>query len=240
MALLFATVIISQFSGIAHNENGDVLFKEHYTVEKEGNKVHRVETIFECPKGNRLASLISKFSSHPHLPDTNYSRKESSHGAKVHGRTIQLYNDDKTKVKQIEPEMVAGHGFYFFLLDHLDDLIGGKKKRLSFLQPDRLSAFDFRLSAALLPTNSDHVSVKMEMNNAFLRAMIPAMHFVINRKTRSLVEYKGFDGFARIVGRRKEITVRYTEPVEQTLLHAPGLATCQSPPCHAPSPPPES
>jgi hypothetical protein len=216
MIAILAATLISQFTGEALDEKGQFLFSEQYVVEKTDGKITRVQTIFKDEKDEEVAMLTSHFSTHPHLPNTSYKRAALSYGAKLVGPMVEVYNETKKSLKskktRFKPEMVAGHGFYFFILDHLESLIAGNEEKIDLLQPDKLTSYHFRARGTVDPKNEQHAVIKMEPKNPLIRALIPAMVFTIDRKEKCLVAYSGIDGFAMMVDKKTPISITYTQP----------------------------
>lgn len=213
LSILAATVI---FSGEALNNEGKCIFKENYAITRNEGRVTEVTTTYTTPEGRLIATLTSQFDTHPHLPKTHYKRSALEYGATPCGPLLQIYRESKkmfeSKEMRATPKMVAGHGFYFFILDHLESLVAGATETISLVQPDRLTSHAFRISAKIDRENPQLALVKMELKNPLLRPLVPHMELVIDRTTKTLLSYSGIDGFAMVVDKRHPITIEYSSP----------------------------
>lgn len=212
----------STFSGNAYNENNQLLFKEEYILEKEGDKILSVLTRFISPQGTLLAEMSSTFSNNNHLPVVLFTKNDPLHsyGTRFLDQAIELFKTTASQVKKhktlsIQDNMVAGHGFYFFILSKLDSLLAGKPQQLVFLQPNRLNFYTFNIKATPVTEKPSLVKVSLSIDSRLLKAFVPDIHLVMDRKTGALISYEGLSGFfTHDDGSLKKISVSYTEPVQ--------------------------
>ena len=208
----------STFSGAAYNERHEHLFTEEYTIEQEGSKILNVTTRFLSPQGTLIAEMSSSFPHNNHLAVVHFAKKEESntYGTLLLDNTIELFTTTaaqlrKQKTIPITDNMVSGHGFYFYILEHLDALLAGEKRQLVFLQPNRLSFYTFNMKA--LPQQDHLVKVILTIDSRLLKAFVPEIILVIDRRTNTLISYEGLSGFlAPEEGALKKISVTYTTP----------------------------
>lgn len=208
---------ISVFSGIAYNEHKEHIFTEEYSIEKDQNKILSVKTRFLSPKGELLAEMSSDFQGKGYLPEVNFTKKEKtfSYGTTLLEKSIELFKSTssqifKKKTLPIKDNMVAGHGFYFFILDKLDVLLAGETMQMIFLQPNRLNIYTFNAKASKEPQSEDLIRIHLTIDNRFLKAFVPEIQLVIDHKTKTLVSYEGLSGFLSEDSSLKTISVQYT------------------------------
>lgn len=208
---------ISTFSGIAYNEHHEHVFTEEYSIEKNQNKILNVKTRFLSPKGDLLAEMSSDFSHAGYLPEVNFKKKdkELSYGTTFLEKSIELFKSSssqvlKRKTLSIKDNMVAGHGFYFYILDKLDVLLTGSSMQMIFLQPNRLNIYTFNVKASKEPLSDHLIRVHLTIDNRFLKAFVPEIQLVIDQTTNSLVSYEGLSGFLSEDASLKKISVKYT------------------------------
>jgi hypothetical protein len=208
---------ISTFSGSAYNEKNQHLFTEEYVIEKEGNKILSVKTRFLSPEGSLLAEMSSDFPEHIYVPQVRFAQTNHvfNYGTTVLEKSIQLFKSSasqliKRKTVPLKHNMVAGHGFYFYILDQLNILLAGKPLQMIFVQPNRLSTYTFNVTA--LQESPELVNVKLTMDNSILKALTPEIHLTINPITKTLLSYKGLSGFFADDHSLKKIHVNYTTP----------------------------
>jgi hypothetical protein len=213
----FLQAELCSFSGKAFDAKGQLLFQEEYVVEKQGDKIQKVQTQFLSPKGDKLGLMSSYFENANFLPKVEFKKNQSSfeYGVKLFEKSIELFKKNssaalkKKKLTQ-QDNMVAGHGFYFYILDKLDSLLQGEKHQMVFVQPNRLDCYTFNMQATPLKTSKDLIQVILTIDNAFLKKIVPEIEIVIDKSTRSLVSYKGLSGFLSEEASLKTISIQYT------------------------------
>jgi len=216
----------STFSGKAYDEKHNHLFTEEYVIEKEANKVLNVTTRFLSPKGQLLGELSSEFPDSPYLPRLQFSTTDalSRYGALTLEKSIHLFKNHrsastKTKTIPLKANMTAGPGFYFYIVDNLDELLKGHPLQMVFLQPNRLSSYTFNMKAFSL--SSGNIKVTLTIDSPLLKALVPEIHLTLDPHTKSLVSYEGINGFFSDDHLLKKIHIDYTQP--QPLLTNPSL-----------------
>jgi hypothetical protein len=208
---------LCSFSGKAFDTKGQLLFQEEYVVEKQGDKILKVQTQFLSPKGDKLGLMSSYFENANFLPKVEFKKNQSSfeYGLFLFEKSVELFKKNssaalkKKKLTQ-QDNMVAGHGFYFYILDKLDCLLQGEKHQMVFVQPNRLDCYTFNMKATPLKTPKDHIKVILTIDNALLKKIVPEIEIVIDKSTRSLVFYKGLSGFLSEEASLKTISIQYT------------------------------
>ena len=205
------------FSGRAVDAKGRLLFIEDYIVEKEGDKILKVETKFTSPEGAKLGLMSSHFENANFLPKVLFQKTQSSleYGVHLFEKSIELFKKNssaapKKKKIAMQENMVAGHGFYFYILDKLEMLLQGEKHQMVFVQPNRLDCYTFNMKATSLKTPKDHIQVILTIDNPLLKKLVPEIEIVIDRSTRSLVSYKGLSGFLSENASLKTISIQYS------------------------------
>lgn len=208
---------LCSFSGQAFDSKGQLLFQEDYLVEKQGDKILKVETHFYGPKGDKLGYLSSHFEKANFLPKVLFTKTQTpfEYGVHLFEKSIELFkktssSTSKKKKLTTQENMVAGHGFYFYIIDKLDSLLKGEKHQMVFLQPNRLDCYTFNMKALPVKTSAHHVKVTLSIDNALLKKIVPEIELVIDKSTRSLVSYKGLSGFLSEEVSLKTISIEYT------------------------------
>lgn len=205
------------FSGIAYDEKGEEIFKEEYTIEKEGEEILSVSTTFFSPVGEKMATMGSCFSPNSYLPKVTFDSlgNDFHYGTKCMKDSIEIFKQSarqtlRTKRLEKKDNMVVGHGFYFYILSRLNDLLRGQKESLIFLQPSRLGVYSFSMTAFHDSSMPGHIKVELLPESKLLKHWIPKIELVIEEKTRSLVSYKGISGFFSDDRSLKTIHVKYS------------------------------
>ncbi|MDN3508015.1 MAG: hypothetical protein P0S94_03750 [Simkaniaceae bacterium] len=196
---MMAFAVISHFVGNAKDDNGHFLFQERYTIERQGDQIISIETLFEDATGRTLATLASEFSDYRHFPHLSYV---------LRSKRFTL----KQKKSTTRKSAVAGHGIYVYLLDHLNDLIEGKKPTIYLTSPDDRQEYAFVIHGKMDPERDGVVIATVELKNALLRSFLHPMEFHIESSTGNLLSYHGIDGYAKVVSKKQRIHIEYTHP----------------------------
>ena len=207
----------STFSGTAYNEKNQHLFTEKYVIEKEGTKILSVKTRFLSPEGSLLAEMSSDFPENIYLPKVRFTNTNNlfNYGTTLLEKSIQLFKGSashlvKKKTLPLKHNMVAGHGFYFYILDQLSTLLEGKPLQMVFLQPNRLATYTLNMTA--LQESPELVKIHLTMDNPILKALTPEIHLTINPITKTLLSYEGPSSFFADDHSLRKIHVNYTTP----------------------------
>lgn len=213
---------ISTFSGKAYNEKKEHVFTEEYTITKNGDKITQVNTTFKDPKGFTLAEMASDFSYHSFLPKVLFENPENqfSYGSSLVESTLEVFKKSqknvlKSKKLDLKEGMVAGPGFYFYVIEHLDKLISGETMKMTFVQPNRLSSYTFTMKLGNYDKTTDHVTIHMSVDNKLIKAFVPDIELVLNAKEKSLVSYEGLSGFLSDGTSMKKVKIDYSTPEEK-------------------------
>ena len=212
---------ISTFFGLAYDEHQNLLFKEEYHIEREEDKILNVSTTFLSPSGEKIAHMSSAFSGAHYLPKVFFKKADTSqYGTSFVEKSIEVFKRSssqllKKKTLPIKDNMVAGHGFYFYILSKIESLLKGEKNQMVFIQPNRLGAYTFNMKATKEGLPEHHVKVELSIDHVLLKKFVPNIELVLNHKTKALLSYKGLSGFLSDDQSLKTISVTYTEPTSR-------------------------
>ncbi|PCI92848.1 hypothetical protein COB11_06445 [Candidatus Aerophobetes bacterium] len=218
---LISKETITIFSGKAYNNKKEHIFTEEYTIIRDGDKVTQVNTIFKDPKGLTIAEMASDFSLHDFLPKIHFEKlDEFSYGASLIESSLQVFRTTQKKILKskklnIKDGMVAGPGFYFYVLDNLEKLISGKSMKMTLVQPNRLSSYTFTMKLSDYDKETDHATINMSVDNKLIKAFVPDIELVLNAKEKSLVSYKGLSGFLSDGTTMRKVKIDYSAPEDQ-------------------------
>lgn len=224
--LLFLTALtfafsedITKFTGKAFDLNNHLLFTEEYTIKSENQKILDVVTVFKDPKGSIIGKMSSDFSDHEFLPKMHFEQSESSYsyGSSLVSSTLELVKQTQKNLPKIKKllckeNMAAGPGFYFFILKNLDALLKGEQKKLTFVQPNRLSSYTFNMKSKSFDEKTDLITVSLSIDNSFLKPFVPDIELTFNTKEKSLVSYEGLSGFLSDGNSMEKVKISYSRP----------------------------
>lgn len=199
-----SAVLPDQFFGDAYDPEGNLLFTERHEVIKKNGEIIEIRTeVFDLQQ-RPLAIMRSNFESSRYLPnfmserfvDGLLSRSIKDHSNVVLLKKEKSWHDYLSKTYLIEPDMVVGHGYYFFLIDHIRELLSSKKQTdLAILVPNRLEKEDLSMSVDSDPNNANIVQATLIPKNPFHRMIVPKMTVRINLQNNWLVSFEGPNTF---------------------------------------------
>ncbi len=218
---IYSHASIKQFYGNGYNEKGQLLFNEMHTVEEEDHVIKWVKTLVVSPSDKQLVSIESNFKSRPYLPDVTYFRY-------LDGLTANVRNADDQKVIMqkkeknwssylqrkisFEPDMVAGHGFFYFLIDKAEELLKNHgTMNCQFLLPVYLEKVEFIIEASRDLIHKDDVTLTLKLANPLYRIFASAIEVKIDLKSRWVVSYKGPNTFLGTTQEFQNVKIEYHE-----------------------------
>lgn len=197
----FVWGIPKEFYGDAYDKQGNLLFREKHQVYFEGDQVEKIYTVYSNPKGHMIGYLESYFQSGPFLPNMFFKRVTDNFIARCIVRsegdvTLLRKNPEKDfyfeKSFKRSPDMVAGHGLYFYILTLLDQAIkNGPDHPVDVLLPARLAQYPCVMSARVDSKNPDIVNVELKLSDRIKGFFVSKILVRINQKTQDLISYEG-------------------------------------------------
>jgi len=214
---MLAITSLVRFAGVATGEDGRPLYREEYTVEKQDDRIVSIKTSFYSPEGDYLGRLVSNFDGED-LPNIRFDKTETSYSVQKAESLVTLVSGSKEKTLSRKKNMTCGHGLYFFILSHLDTLLSGDKEQLNFIMPQKLTSYDFLVTARTNKESPDIAEIEMVIKNPILRAFTPKISMSINHKSGALLSYKGVDGFLGRASSKMPVSITYSDPAPIFLL----------------------
>lgn len=204
------------FTGKAYNEKGEHIFTEEYTITQEKQSVKDISTKFFDPQGKLIAEMHSFFKDNDFLPLVKFKKEPKSfeYGTLLLEKSIELFKGNKdslsSKKLSIEKNMVAGHGFYFFVLSKIPSLLQGHEEKMIFLQPNKLSSYCFNMKAKTKADDEDIVYVTLNIDHKMLKVFVPEIKLTIHQPSQQILSYEGLSGFLPQSTGHKKISIRYS------------------------------
>ena len=215
-----AIATLSHFEGQAFDMEGNHLYTEIYTIDSTEDRIDKVTTKFLDTDGVEIAHLDSVFSdNNPYVPSVffNHQVKGIQHGITLIEKGIELFRGKKKPKKKAlthEKNMVGGHGFYFFILDRLEELIAGKVEKIQFLVPKKLMTLPFSIKAEPDTKDSNIINVTLSVDKLLLKPFVKDICLSIDRKSKSLVSYEGISGY--LDTNKEQVNIKYSPLIRQS------------------------
>lgn len=205
MALLAAPFFLwgipKEFYGDAYDAKGNFLFREKHEVLLENSHVEKIRTTYYNGQDKLVGFLESYFHFNEFLPNMFFKRYADDfiarcivdpdhHVVLMRKDAHKDYYYEKTLKKT--PDMVAGHGLYFYILDMVDEMLkNGPESPVEILLPARLSAYPCLMHASIDPDDSEVAIVTIKLQNAVKALLMKKIIVKLNRKTQEFISYEG-------------------------------------------------
>lgn len=209
---------VFEYSGVARNEDGEVLYREYHQVVRDGRVTKRAVTHYYDGRGRAIGSLYTDYSRDRFAPDYRMTDPsgEVLEAAQLDAGALVLRHGDQKVTKRLSPDdlpLVTGQGLHQFLRLNLDALKKGRELAVNFPIPSRGETYEFRIRAADSP-RPGVVRVKIEMKNWFLSLIAPALEADYDERNGRLLAYRGISNLD--VGDRDnpKVHIDYSYPSE--------------------------
>jgi hypothetical protein len=210
-----AAVTIQEFTGIARNREGQIEYTEKHLITYQGNTVVSSLTTYFDPKNEHIGDLNSDYAAGYQFGSYDFSdiRGGLKNGAKVKDHTVQMYTkkDPASAVRTKEiprvSNQIVGQGFHHFIINNLQTIADGIIVHVRMVLPSKLDDFRFRIRKQNI---EDHVmTIRLEIDNWFLRLFAPYIETDYDLQTKRLLRYKGVSNLKDASGRYKAVTIEY-------------------------------
>jgi len=197
---------------------GKVVYLEQHSVEIQGNKAIRSETIYKKPDGLVIGKLTNDYSKSVNVPE--YLMEDmvtkNKHGIRHQDKKILMFNQDDGKreeTKEIAEDvsegelLVAGQGLHYYLVLKMDEVIQKGKLTLKFMIPGQLDVYEFKLKVFKVMDNK--VEFEVMINNWFLKLFAPKLKMIYELKSRRLLSYEGLSNLKGADGKLMKVEIKY-------------------------------
>jgi len=204
------------FTGRAYSEQGDLSYLERHRIVYQDGRVIRSETTYFDANNRPIGDLLSDYEWPPQHCTYSFRdlRAKYEDGVKAEGNRLVLYRK-KSPEKEMEStelskqsDQIVGQGFHHFLVLNLEAIAKGKVFHVKLVMPSRLDQFSFRIRK--LHREGDILSIRLEIENWFLRLFAPHVDCDYDLKTRRLLRYVGVSNLEDPSGGHRKLTILYT------------------------------
>lgn len=217
-AIPAAANISWDFVGKAFNDEGRLEYVEKHRVDYRDARIVESRTVYFDAQGRKIGELISDYRYGPRFGSYTFRDIRAGYvdGAEVLDQRIRI----NRKTRPEEPvetatipktdRQIVGQGFHHFIVDHLESIAAGQVFHIALVLPSRLDQFDFRIRKQSLEGN--RLSVRLEIENWFLRLFAPHVEADYDLQTGKLLQYRGVSNLADPQGRHPVVTIEYEYP----------------------------
>lgn len=221
---LFLSITISshaqveKFIGRALNTNGELEFiEEHKAIYKDG-QIAFLETTYFDHDYQKIGEIRSDFSAGSRFGSYEFKDERLAYvdGAKVFADQIMVYSkktpQEAVKKKHLkrDSDQILGQGFHPFIQENFESLLQGKVFKVKLVLPSQMDQFRVRI----FPINEKdgRLTLRIDLDNWFLRLLAPVTEAEYESDTRRLVAYRGISAISNRSGKNVPVTISYSYP----------------------------
>ena len=217
-----AAANIEKFVGKAWSRNGSVEYIEHHRVRYENGRVVESLTEYFDPDNRKIADLTSTYVFGPQFGSYDFRDIRASYadGAKVLPDKIEVFRkEDPAKQPEIrrlprQSNQIVGQGFHQYIRSQLDNIARGEVYHVEMVLPSRLNQYKFRIRK--LKIEDSVLSIRLEIDNWFLRLFAPHVDAVYDMNTRRLLRYEGLSNITNAAGKYQDVVIEYSYHKEKS------------------------
>lgn len=201
--------------GVAKNQNGEVVYIEKHTIQKDSNGLSRfIKVEYTKPNGVKFAEMVSDFSQSKILPETvfqdNRFKMKSTIMLKNNNVHFEEIRNDKpfaSKVHNFKVSMVASQGFDNFIKMNSDKFVVGPVEfKFGVIDTqDFYSLIGFRKSSKY----ENEVEYTIQASNWFARLFAGELKVVYDSKKMKIVSYAGRSNILDDQGNSQNVLIEY-------------------------------
>ena len=214
---LFSYSETQEYTGEA-KVKGKLVYREKHTVEFQGFKAIKSETVYSTPEEKMMGRLTNNYLNSVSVPEyiMEDDVSKNKHGVRYQDKKRLMFNQDDGKkelTKEIiiedskEELLVGGQGLHYYLVLHMDEVIKKGKLKLKFLIPGRLDVYDFNLK--VLHVTDQQVEFDVVIDHWFLKLFAPKLKMIYDTKSRRLLSYEGLSNLKNSKGDLMNVEIKY-------------------------------
>jgi hypothetical protein len=210
-----AGLTVERFTGVARNEDGQMEYVEKHVVTYEEEKVVSSGTTYFDPQNQYIGVLDSDYSAGYQYGSYDFTdlRGGTKNGAKVENDRVRMYAQRdansglRTKAIPKASNQIVGQGFHHFIMNHLETIAAGEILAVKMILPAQLDDFNFRIRKKGI--EGDVISIRLEIDNWFLRLFAPHVDTDYDVRSKRLLRYEGLSNLKDRSGIYKVVTIVY-------------------------------
>ena len=209
---------VERFIGSAVNTNGELEFIEEHRVKYRNGQIASLETTYFDTDYNKIGEIRSDFTAGSRFGSYEFKddRLAYADGAKVFADQIMVYSQnapqEKVKKKHLkrDSDQILGQGFHPFIQENFESLLRGKVFRVKLVLPSQMDQFRVRIRP--INEKDGRLTLRIDLDNWFLRLLAPEIEAEYEIGTRRLVAYRGISAISNTSGKNVPVTISYSYP----------------------------
>ena len=209
---------VETFTGRAVNTNGELEFIEEHSVQYRNGQIASLKTTYFDPDYNKIGEIISDFSAGSRFGSYKFKDERLAYidGAKVFADQIMVYSQKtpqgrfKKKHLKRDSNQILGQGFHPFIQENFEALLEGKVFGVKLVLPSQMDQFRVRIRP--IKEENGRLTLRIDLDNWFLRLLAPSIEAEYEINTRRLVAYRGVSAISNTSGKNVPVTISYAYP----------------------------
>ena len=209
---------VEKFIGRALNTNGELEFIEEHNAVYRNGQIAFLETTYLDPDYKKIGEIRSDFSAGSRLGSYEFKDERLAYidGARVLADQIMVYSQKtpqgryKKKHLKRDSDQILGQGFHPFIQENLESLLEGKVFRVKLVLPSQMDQFRVRIRP--IKEENGRLTLRIDLDNWFLRLLAPVTEAEYEINTRRLVAYRGVSAISNTSGKNVPVTISYSYP----------------------------
>ncbi|WP_210413016.1 hypothetical protein [Leptospira semungkisensis] len=210
-----------RFTGTAYDlETGKLLYRDyHEEFWENGKHTHSLVT-YKDPEGKTFAKKRISFVKNRNVPDFQLDDDRDGYlegGSFLGGDSVKLFARRKTdqpiqeKVLENNGPAALDGGFDYFVEDHWEELVSGKKLSLYFLVPVERDKFRFTVEKTKEGefNSKPALFLRLKIDSAFLSVFVKPIDLVYDKGSKRIMEYKGTSNINDENGKSHQVRIVY-------------------------------
>lgn len=213
---LLQSVFANQnFSSVAKTEDGEFAYAEKHTVTYEKGLVKSVQTQYLDKNDKVFATLTSRFSDNPYLPDSDFLDKRNNYFEETRLKGDQYIvktgyknksSSTKSKSLDVKKNMVSGQGFHNFVVTNYNSL--KKETEINFVVPSMRTDFSFDVSEVDIK-KEDQSKFRLKISSWLLSLIASEIVVTYDDKDKKLLVYNGLTNLKDEDGDQYNALIKY-------------------------------
>ncbi|MEI7011169.1 hypothetical protein [Leptospira licerasiae] len=210
-----------RFNGIAYDlQTGNLLYKDfHEEVWENGRHVSSIIT-YKDAEGKTFAKKKISFSKSRTIPEfelEDYRDGYLEGGTLLDGNYVKLFArrklSDTIQEKSIDGSGLSAldGGFDYFVIDHWDELMSGKKINFHFLVPVERDKFQFSVEKIKEGEykGKPALFLRMKIASAILSVFVKPIDLVYDMESKRIMEFRGTSNINDENGKSYKVKIVY-------------------------------
>ena len=209
---------VERFTGRAVNTSGDLEFIEEHSVKYRNGQITSLETTYFDPDYKKIGEIRSDFSAGSRFGSYEFKDERLAYidGAKVFADQIMVYSQKtpqgqyKEKHLKRDSDQILGQGFHPFIQENFEALLEGKVFGVKLVLPSQMDQFRVRIRP--IKEENGRLTLRIDLDNWFLRLLAPSIEAEYEINTRRLIAYRGISAISNTSGKNVPVTISYAYP----------------------------